>query len=276
MWRSIIAEHYGGTPSRSTVAHSCRFAMLCRHCRAFGAPSADNGTQWHTAARRNRGERIERNACSDCGAHRRCRRRPREHYQPDPLRHATALRTGRCRPCQPARSRIHPRSPRCIPASRQSLSGHHRRSGRLGVRADRSAADGAIDAGSAIAIGSDAVSVAVNATHSVNAAHSASAARAVSAIHTAHATRAVRAVPFRRCRTIARYCHRRRTKSRPSQYIPSLHASYHPRVGQCRPCPGCRVFRLPVRLVPPDSGRATRCLAGHRHRQRDRCTRHCA
>ena len=37
--------------------------MLCRHCRAFGAPSADNGTQWHTAARRNRGERIERNAC---------------------------------------------------------------------------------------------------------------------------------------------------------------------------------------------------------------------
>ena len=250
--------------------------MLCRHCRAFGAPSADNGTQWHTAARRNRGERIERNACSDCGVHRRCRRRLREHHQPDPLRHATALRTGRRRPGQPARSRIHPRSPRRIPANRQSLSGHHRRSGRLGVRADRSAADGAIDAGSAIAIGSDAVSVAVNATHSVNAAHSASAARAVSAIHTAHATRAVRAEPFRRRRTIARYRHRHRAESRPSQYIPSLHASYHPRVGQCRPCPGCRVFRLPVRLVPPDSGRATRCLAGHRHRQRDRCTRHCA
>ena len=46
--------------------------------------------------------------------------------------------------------------------------------------------------------------------------------------------------------------------------------------GSARRRPGCRVFRLPVRLVPPDSGRATRCLAGHRHRQRDRCTRHCA
>ena len=60
--RTGAAEHHSGTLSRSTVAHSCRFAMLCRHCRAFGAPSADNGTQWHTAARRNRGERIERNA----------------------------------------------------------------------------------------------------------------------------------------------------------------------------------------------------------------------
>ena len=235
--------------------------MLCRHCRAFGAPSADNGTQWHTAARRNRGERIERNACSDCGAHRRCRRRPREHYQPDPLRHATALRTGRCRPGQPARSRIHPRSPRRIPANRQSLSGHHRRSGRLGVRADRSDAGSAIDSGNAITIGGVAAN-AVRAIHSVNA------------IHSAYAAYAVRAEPFRRRRTIARYRHR--AESRPSQYIPSLHASYHPRVGQCRPCPGCRVFRLPVRLVPPDSGRATRCLAGHRHRQRDRCTRHCA
>ena len=68
--RTGAAEHHSGTLSRSTVAHSCRFAMLCRHCRAFGAPSADNGTQWHTAARRNRGERIERNACSDCGVHR--------------------------------------------------------------------------------------------------------------------------------------------------------------------------------------------------------------